>query len=389
MKIVQINSFSNGSTGTIMNNIHNELKKRNYESYIIWGRGRESRNNNEIFMNDKIGVYSHALYARLTDKNGLASTNATRKMIKKLEEIKPDIIHLHNIHGYYINIKLLFDYIKDRKIKVVWTFHDCWPFTGHCAHFTKINCVKWKSHCQKCPQIKTYPKSYVDNSFSNYEIKKELFTNNNLTIVTPSVWLSKLVKESFLKDNSITVINNGIDYSIFHKRKSDFRKKYNIQNKKIILGVASTWTENKGLNDFIKLSKIIDEDYQIVLIGLSDKQLKEIPKNIIGIKRTDNAIQLAEIYSTADVFFNPTYEENFPTTNLESLACKTPVITYNTGGSPEMLNQHNGYITNYDEFSKNYKEIISREYIVEPQSEYEASLMIERYIKLYESIFKQ
>lgn len=339
MKIVQINSFSNGSTGNIMMDIHQELLKQGIDSYVVWGRGRKAQNKNEIYMNDKVGVYFHALYARITGKVGFASKRATKKLLKKLDDIKPDIIHLHNIHGYYINIEMLFNYIKENNIKVVWTLHDCWAFTGHCPYFTIVKCNKWKSICNNCPAIDRYPKSFKDNSKWNYQMKKELFTGiKNLMIVTPSKWLEGLVKQSFLKDYSIEVVNNGIDTNIFKPTKSDFRVKYHLENKKIILGVANVWDSRKGLNDFIKLSKIIDENYIIVLVGVNKKQIKQLPKNIICISRTESKEELAGFYSTADIFFNPTYEDNYPTVNIEAIACGTPVLTYDTGGSPEFIN---------------------------------------------------
>ncbi len=362
MKVVQINTFSNKSTGTIMLNIHNALKKKNIESYVVWGRGRKPKNKNEIYMNDKVGIYYHGLYTRFTDKTGFASKRATRKLIKRLEKIKPDIIHLHNIHGYYINIEILFNYIKKNNIKIVWTLHDCWAFTGHCSHFELIGCEKWKEGCKCCKQKGKYPRSFIDNSSWNYQRKKELFTGLNMIIVTPSKWLTNLVKQSYLKQYEVKVVNNGIDTDIFKPRKSDFKKKFNIEDKKVILGVASDWTKEKGLYDFYDLSKKIDDDVKIVLVGLNSKQMKEIPENIIGIERTENAQQLAEIYTAADIYFNPTYADNFPTTNLESLACGTPVFTYNTGGSTECLTGNNGAITNLKDFSENYKKYLTQKF---------------------------
>ena len=348
MKIVQINSFSNGSTGKIMMSIHKELLKQGHESYVVWGRGRKAENEHEIFMNDKIGVYFHALYSRLTGKTGFASKRATKKLIKKIEEINPDVIHLHNIHGYYINIEMLFNYLKKIKAKKVWTLHDCWAFTGQCPHFTYVKCDKWKSHCEKCPMINEYPKTLVDNSKLNFERKKELFTGvDNLTIVTPSDWLAGLVKESFLKEYNVEVIHNGINTNIFKPTESDFRKKYNLEDKKIILGVASVWTKKKGLYDFIELSKLLDDNYVIVLVGVNKKQLKQLPKNIIGIQRTENQIELAGLYSTSDLFFNPTYEDNYPSVNIEAIACGTKILAYNNGGNSEFsqfLNNRGSFI---------------------------------------------
>src|SRR5574344_564069 len=378
MKIVQINTFSNGSTGSIMMNIHNELQKNGVDSYVVWGRGRKSNNNHEIYMNDKIGVYFHALYSRITGNVGFASKHSTKILIKKLNKINPDIVHLHNIHGYYINIEMLFKYLKEKDIKVIWTLHDCWAFTGHCSHFITVNCQKWKNVCFDCPLLKNYPKSFVDNSTWNFEKKKELFNGLNLTIITPSKWLADLVKESFLKNYKIEVINNGVDTSVFKPIKGNFRLKNHLENKKIILGVANVWTKQKGIEDFIELSKVLDPKYVIVLIGLTKKQIKKLPSNILGIKKTKTSRELAEIYSSADVLFNPTYEDNYPTVNLESIACNTPVITYDTGGSKECLNEFNGKVTTLNDMKLNYSKIINKNFIF--NNDYsDKKLMIKNY----------
>lgn len=384
MKIVQINSFSNGSTGKIMMNIHEKLLDSNYDSYAIWGRGRKSSTENEVYLNDKLGVYFHALYSRFTGKTGFASVSSTKKLIKKLDEIKPDIIHLHNIHGYYINIELLFNYIRRNNIKTIWTLHDCWPFTGQCPFFTLCNCNKWKSKCNNCPMIHEYPKTFKDNSKWNYYKKKELFTGLNMIIVTPSIWLSNLVKQSFLNEYPVYVINNGINLDIFKPTSSNFKDKYNIQNKKIILGVAHVWNYRKGLKDFIELSKLINSDWVIVLIGLSKEQIKNLPDNIIGITRTENQSELAGIYSISDIYFNPTLEDNYPTTNLEAIACQTPVITYNTGGSPEIVDA-----SHYGSVIKSLEDIIpllNKKYEYDfDKKKLDYSYMCDKYIEIYNS----
>ena len=384
MKIVQINSVSNGSTGKIMNDIHNELLKNEIESIIIWGRGRKSNNDKEIYLNDKIGTYFHVLMNRLTGKNGLYSKKSTKKLIKRLDTIKPDIIHLHNIHGYYINIELLFNYIKKKQIKTIWTLHDCWAFTGQCPYFTLESCSKWRHECFKCPMLRQYPKSLVDNSKWNYNFKKKLFSGLNMTIVTPSYWLANLVKDSFLKDYPVYVINNGIDLNTFKETAGDFRKKYGIEDKKIILGVAGVWDRRKGLDDFLELSKVIDSDYIIVLIGVSKKQLKILPDNIIGITRTENQKELAVIYSSASVLFNPTYEDNYPTVNLEAISCGCPVITYNTGGSPESATKY-GTVTNKHEFINDYNKMVNRKYH-KKDYDFSKERMCSEYLDLYERI---
>lgn len=348
MKIVHINTVPNGSTGSIMLSIHKELQKLGHESYVVWGRGRKSNSDNEIYMNDKVGVYLHVLYSRLTGKTGFASKISTKKLLKKLDEINPDIIHLHNIHGYYINIELLFNYIKNKKIKVIWTLHDCWPFTGHCTHYAYENCLKWQDKCDNCPLKESYPKSLLDASKNNYIMKKKLFTSvDNMILITPSKWLKDQVDKSFLKKYNSIVINNGIDTKVFKKKESKrFRLKYNIDEKIILLGIASPWVEKKGLKDLLMLNSIMDkEKFKLVLVGLSEKQVKELPDDIIKIKRTSNVEELVDIYNESDYLINPTYEDNYPTINIESIACGTPVITYDTGGSPEIImNNSNGIV---------------------------------------------
>ena len=314
-----------------MMNIHKILTEQGYDSYVCWGRGRPANNNHEIVISDNIGVKFHGMYTRLLDKTGFASRRATKKLLRRLDEIKPDIIHLHNIHGYYLNIELLFNYIREHNISVVWTLHDCWPLTGHCAGFDMCGCKKWKTGCFNCEQLGTYPASKgLDNSKWNWNKKKDLFTNLNLIIVTPSQWLRDNVMKSYLRDYRCEVINNGIDLNIFKSadkcEMKKAQKKYNLDARKIVLGVASEWTPKKGLFDFIKLSEMM-QDIQFVVVGLTERQIKEMPQNIKGIKRTENQRELAALYTIADVFFNPTYEDNFPTTNLEALACGTPVIT--------------------------------------------------------------
>ena len=261
----------------------------------------------------------------------------TEKFIDWLKEYDPDVIHLHNIHGYYIHVPTLFNYLKMCNKKILWTLHDCWSFTGHCAYFDFVECEKWKTGCFNCELKHEYPPSILlDKSKENYLMKKELFTGiSNMTLITPSKWLADLVRESYLKEYRVKVIHNQINYDAFYPITSNLKEKNHILDKKVVLGVASIWEKRKGLDDFIQLSQKLNDDYVIVLIGLNKKQLKSIPKNVIGIEHTSNVQELAQWYSCADVFLNLTYEDNYPTINLEAIACGTPVITYNTGGSPE------------------------------------------------------
>ena len=341
MKILMINvCCGTGSTGRICTDLADMLIEQGHECKIAYGRDEvpEKYHNIAVKIGTSFGVYCNALKARLLDNEGFNATKATKNFIKWVKEYDPDIIHLHNLHGYYLNVKILFEYLKTCGKKIIWTLHDCWAFTGHCSYFDCPHCDRWKTECGQCARVKDYPKTFFSHAKRNFRRKKDLFCGvPNLTIVTPSKWLAGLVKESFLKDYNVEVVNNGIDQNVFKPTESNFREKYGLVGKKIILGVASVWSERKGLNDFIKLADLIDSDTSIVLVGVNKKQKKLLPKNIVAIERTNNAKELAEIYTAADVFFNPTYEDNYPTVNLEAQACGTTVVTYATGGSPESV----------------------------------------------------
>lgn len=389
VKVVQISTFSYKAAGNIMMNLHRAMMKNGIDSYVVWGRGRKAENDHEYFMDDSWEVKLHGVYTRITDKTGFASTLSTRKLLNWLDEIEPDIIHLHCIHGYFINISLLFTYIKEKNIKVIWTQHDCWAFTGHCAYFDACGCEKWKTGCHDCEQLTTYPASrLMDNSKWNWKTKKELFTGANVTVVTPCEWLSELVKISFLREYPIRVIYNGIDTNVFKPTKSYFKKKNEIEAKKMILGVASEWTERKGLRDFIELDEMLDKkEYVIVLVGVSKKQVENLPKDIIALNRTNNIKELVEIYSAADVYFNPTYEDNFPTTNLEATACGTPVITYDTGGSPESVDPR--AVVQKGNLNRVKDIICSELQIFKPRlrDEMKVESMVAEYIQLYRDVY--
>ena len=347
-KLLQINSLVNiGSTGRIAEEIGELVMNNGWESYIAYGRGERLSKSETVKIGTNLDTKIHALQTRIFDNHGSGSKKATENFIKQIKQINPDIIHLHNIHGYYLNIVVLFKYLGNSKIPVVWTLHDCWSYTGHCAYYSFVKCEKWKTECNHCPQKGSYPAGlFLDNSKKNFIKKKELFNSvNNLTVIPVSNWLANDVKHSFLSDYNIKVINNGINLNVFDKKESsDLLKKFNLKGKFVILGVANVWDNRKGLKDFILLSKHLKNDESVILVGLNKHQLKNLPANIIGIQRTESTIELAEFYNLADVYLNPTWEDNFPTTNLESLACGTPVITYDTGGSPEAISCDTGFI---------------------------------------------
>lgn len=342
MKVLLINSVCGiRSTGRICTDLAEVLEQHGHECKIAYGRETvpEKYKKYAVRIGADMDVKIHALQSRIFDNTGFGSRKATEKFIEWVKEYNPDVIHLHNIHGYYINIEVLFNYLAEANKPVVWTLHDCWSFTGHCAHYSYVKCDKWKNGCNNCPQKKEYPSSFIfDSSKKNWERKKALFTSvKKMTLVTPSQWLANQVEQSFLNKCPVKVIPNGIDLNVFKPTPSDFRKKNNLENRRLILGVASAWGPRKGLNDFVELSKELDDSYKIILVGLTEKQKKDMTKNILGITRTNNVSELAEIYTAADVLFNPTYEDTYPTVNLEAQACGTPVVTYRTGGSVESV----------------------------------------------------
>ena len=337
-----------GSTGTIAEAIGIMALNKQWESYIAYGRFPRPSQSKLIRIGSDLDTMLHGIETRLFDRHGLGSRKATRNLIKQIEVIRPNVIHLHHLHGYYINIVLLFEYLANAGIPVVWTFHDCWSFTGHCAFFDFAGCDKWKSECDHCPQIREYPQSLlVDRSKKNFQRKKELFTSvPQLTIVSVSRWLDELVHQSFFSNTSHTFIYNGINLETF-KASEDMvatRQKYNVDGKFVILGVATTWDRRKGLSDFIELSKRLRENEQIILVGLSEIQKNELPDNIIGLSRTDSKQDLVELYSASDVFLNLSEEETFGLTTVEAMACGTPVIVYNKTASPELVKPETGII---------------------------------------------
>lgn len=348
-KLLQINITANwGSHGKIAEGIGELALENGWESYIAYGRRARPSQSQLYHIGNMFDELLHGAVSRIADNHGLMSCRVTNKLVQYIDNLQPDIIHLHNIHGYYLNYPVLFRYFAKRDIPVVWTLHDCWPFTGHCAHYMFVGCQKWKTHCEHCPQKGAYPKSiFLDRSYQNFEKKKYAFLSlKHLTLVPVSKWLQNELKASFFQEHDTRLIYNGIDTNLFHPEFSgDFiRQKYNIpSNNRIVLGVASNWYR-KGLEDFIKLRAILDGHYSIVLVGLKERERKKITKDIIGIEHTENQEELVALYSAANVFFNPTWEDNFPTTNLESMACGTPVVTYKTGGSPEAIGKGIGYV---------------------------------------------
>ena len=380
MKLVSINTVCNGSTGKIMGSISREARNDGFEVFCIYGR---RKGYTDIPCKKIGGLFSflyHVFITTIFDAHGHGSYFKTKELVRELKKINPDIIHLHNIHGYYINYKILFNYLRNEyQGKIFWTLHDCLPMTGHCAYFDYIHCDRWKMGCHDCPNKKKYPISLVfDRSKKNYEEKKKLFADPRITIITPSIWLQDIVSKSFLKICNVKTINNGIDLEIFKPKKDEtIYDKYNIpKDKKVILGVASIWEKRKGFDDFLSLADKISDEYVIVLVGLNDRQIKEVEnyRNIIPIKRTENQVDLATLYSLSYCLLNPTYEDNYPTVNIEALACHTRVVCYDTGGCVEQAKNKNVYLIKKQGKEENIKNILKTIYSLKEYQEYDTSL---------------
>lgn len=402
MRIVQINVFHSGSTGKIMFGLAETARRAGHQVYTFspryYQRGRAPHfpdiEGHEYF-GSSLENMLHLRASQITGLQGYFSWFGTKELLSKVSAVRPDVIHLHNLHNRSINLPRLFAYIKKREIPTVWTLHDCWSFTGQCAHFTMANCDKWKTQCNRCQQIHTYPNAFVDRTRFMWKKKRSWFTGvPDMTLVTPSQWLADLVKQSFLREYPVKVIPNGIDLSIFKPRVSDFRRRYRIpEGKNILLGVAFGWGERKGLDVFLELAKRLDgASYQIVLVGTDDSVDKQLPESILSIHRTENQQQLAEIYTAADLFVSPTREENYPTVNMESIACGTPVLTFRTGGSPEIVSPDTGSVVDCDDVDSLEKEIVrtcqtkpyTEEQCLNRAAEFEQFHRFKEYVGLYE-----
>lgn len=393
MKILQISSnWGHGGPGGVVKDLYNVIEANGDECKVAYGRFDIPDDVLAIRIGTKYDTYVHGLLSRIMDNAGFLSRRATTSFVQEIVKYDPDIIHLHNLLGYYINIEVLFDYLKTCGKPIIWTVHDCWPITGHCINFERIDCKKWNRGCHDCLLKKDYPPSYlVDQSRNNWIKKKEIFTGvSNMYLVSPSKWLSKLLNNSYMSCYPIQVINNGIDLSVFKPMYSNIRKKYGLENKIVLLAVAGVWNEMKGEKLLYSIASMLNDNYRLVMIGT--KSPKILPANIISIDRTDNLQELVQWYTTADVFVNPTLGDNFPTVNIEAMACGTPVVTNATGGSSEAAGNIYGRIVQSktaDEFIQKILECISNRFdpieITEAAKKYDKSRCFKKYIELYRS----
>lgn len=398
MAILHINSFNHGSTGSIMRELDEMLCQNGIKSYIAVPNSNSNKfvesSDNQILIGNRIDRNIHLSLSRINGKGGMYSHYITKKFIRNIEKLKIKIIHIHNLHNSYINLIELVSYINKNDIKVIWTFHDCWPITGGCTHFTNAECHKWESECERCPINNLYyPKSIMDNTNKMFKMKKKLFNEiNNLEIVVPSKWLKNIVNKSFLKNKSVHLINNGIDLNIFKPVAS---KKFNTK-KKIILGVSNIWNEKKGLNKFIELSNMLDENlYQVILVGVSKSQKEKLPSNILGIERIRSKEELASIYSSADVFVNASIEETAGLVTLESLACGTPVIVTNSTAITEFTSKRTSKVIQNGTTEEFHEEIIKyfkedeklQEFdCIERAHQFSIDVMKNKYFELYNNL---
>lgn len=375
-------------------------KMRGHEYGVVVPEGRHNprtKEKNYIWLGNRFAEDSHIILGRLTGLGGLFSWFSTRRLIDELKKIKPDVIHLHNLHNCYINLPLLFGYLKSSGVKTVWTLHDCWAFTGKCPHYLMANCDRWKTGCHHCSQLSSYPVSWIDSTSVMWKLKKHWFNGvDNMTVVTPSRWMSEQLKASFLKDYPVRIINNGIDLSVFTPVHGDFRERYKISRDEfVVLGVAFGWGVRKGLDVFVELSKRLGKGFRIVLVGTDDKIDRQLPENIISIHRTESQSELAGIYSAADVFVNPTREDNYPTVNMEALSCGTPVITFDTGGSAEIINESCGASVDCGNIDSLEQEILStqrlnqytRQACTEHAKSFDKNRIFCEYVNLYEELY--
>lgn len=400
--LIQIDScLGKGSTGRITESIGLIMKRLGWDCYVVHGDRYAGETKLESMKTvSRVQEYLHALGSILFDRHGLFSSSQTRRIMEKVRDMKPDIIQLHCVHGYYINYEILFEFLHEMNVPVVWTFHDCWAFTGHCAHFDFAGCDKWKTGCYACELLKEYPRSvFIDNSKDNWLRKRKSFTSvDKLHIVAVSKWLSDIVGHSFMQKYPIEVIHNGIDLSVFKRVDNNIREQYGISSDEtLVLGVATAWGKDKGLNDFVRLSQ--EPAIKVVLVGVSEEVRKLLPENIIAVSRTESQQKLAEFYSAADMLVNPTYNDSFPTVNLEALACGTPVVTYRTGGSPEAIDDETGAVVEKGDYAgllshirkfaqTSYKSSYSKVCRERAEKCFDMNKQFDEYRKLYERLIE-
>lgn len=412
MVILQINShYNQGGAARIAACIHGQLLKEGQKSYVAYGRGKkiqeaEAAAQNLYCFDRPWEVYFSALVSRVIGINGWSNRAATRRLIAYMEKIRPDIVHLHALHGYYLNFPMLFGYLNEKQIPCVWTFHDCHAFTGNCGYY--FDCEKWKTGCGSCPHIHNYPAShFFDFTHYMWKRKQKMFTEGDRkVIVTPSRWLTKEAEKSFFGRYPCVTISNGIDVknTFFPRDKAACRKKYGYEEKeRLVLGIAVGYGDpRKGAKYIIQLARDLEGEAKVILIGWEKKNdtLLEGTKNIIPLPATDDLEMLAEYYSMADVFVLPSLAENYATVTLESMACGTPVVGFAVGGIPEQLAEGRGIAVRAGDqraFTRAVKRALSPEsrllcgkaLAAVMEKENSTEKMTEAYIELYKGLLQK
>lgn len=406
MKVLQINQtyIHGGSTGRIVYELLLTQQKAGIDGYVVYGYsdGEAMDGHSLCLQRNHIRRKFNILKTRLFDVHGFYNEYETKVLLRLIEEMRPDVIHLHNIHNHYVHVGHLFEFIKEHNIPVIWTLHDCWSFTGHCCYFDYVHCDKWKTICHDCPSIRNYPQTWsFDRTDKNYKLKRKTFTGvKNLTLVTPSRWLANLTRESLLKEYPVEIINNGVDTNVFRPTVNNVKEQLGIRDKKMILAVAAIFERRKGTEYLLQLPKLLSDDEVLVLVGHNEDQQNLFAQDhCIGIGKTNSVVELADYYSAADVFINPTLEDNFPTTNLEALACGTPVVTFKTGGSPESIDENVGRVVEKGDIEgmlDSVREITSRgknyytiNCVNKARNLYNRDIQYMKYVNLYNEVYER
>lgn len=391
MKILYINSvYAYGSTGKIVRKLRDEAIAAGHEAYVIYGRRSAIGYKGSTISEENVWLIENSTEQKLDiaasvlfDTHGLHSKKNTEAIIAKIISINPDVIHMHNIHGFYLNYPELFSFLKEYGRPVVWTLHDCWAYTGFCAYYDFNECDGWKTGCKKCRYRNEYPYRALSRSAKNFELKKAAYEGMNMVLTTPSAWLKGEVEQSMLSRFSCRVIYNDVSLKDFRYDPGNTVSRYHLENKRIYLACANVWTPQKGFDECMKLASVLDENEVLVMVGLSEKQMKKLPANVLGIPHC-NIDELRNWYSACDAFFNPTLEDNYPTVNLEAAACGAPIVTYRTGGSPESAGAHGVSVDRYD-FEAAHAQLKKADRSI-AVTEPEKKPMAEEYLHLYEEI---
>jgi len=401
MKVLQVNAVYNySSTGRTTAEIHHTLKECGIDSFVACSR----INNTDGYVyhiGSEADIKIHGLMSRISGMQGYFSYFATKKLLRYMDSLNPDIVHLRILHANYINLPLLLKYLADKKIAVVITLHDCWFFTGKCCHYIDDNCYKWKEGCGNCPRLKNDNVSwFFDRTKKLWRDKRDLFFRiDRLGVIGVSDWTTNQAKQSFLSSAKIVKrIYNWIDSDVFKPKDTNhLRSAMKLQNNFVILGVASGWSEKKGLSQFIKMADHIGSQDRIILIG-NMKQKVGLPNNIIHIEQTDDIEQLAEYYSMADVFVQLSLTETFGKVTAEALSCGTPAIVYNATANPELIGEGCGYIAEKNDLSqviehimqvkKNRKSFYSEKCIKYAKANFDKTKNIKEHIDMYNELYK-